>query len=59
VLCELFGEALARYQSGSSDEARGLFEALLVRFPGDGPSEFYWQLCKDKPSLGSQPIPVA
>jgi len=59
LLCELFGEALACYQSGSSDEARGLFEALLVRFPGDGPSKFYGQLCKDKPSLGSQPIPVA
>lgn len=57
-LCETFAVALAEYQKGERDKARALFETLLLRYPGDGPSLFYLERCAEGRSYGSGPIPV-
>jgi len=57
-LCETFAEALAEYQKGDRDKARALFDALLLRHPGDGPALFYARLCAQSHSYGTGPIPV-
>lgn len=43
-LCELFGAALAEFKAARWMDAARAFEAVLARFPADGPAGYYLDL---------------
>ncbi len=46
-LCRLFDQALQAFDAGRWAQAGEGFQAILSRYPGDGPSAYYLALCKE------------
>jgi adenylate cyclase len=46
VLAEEFPAALQEYRTRSWDAARILFQSILERYPGDGPTKLYVERCQ-------------
>ena len=47
VAIHAFNSAVASFQDGRIQEALAVFEEVLCRLPGDGPSAFYAARCRD------------
>jgi len=45
-LCQTFASGVAAYQNGNIQDANGIFTELNQRFPADGPTQFYVELCQ-------------
>lgn len=57
-LCEQFAAALREFQDTRWSEAAKMYEAILLTHPKDGPSRFYFQLCRKychEPPSGDDP----
>jgi len=57
-LCEQFAAALRKFQNTRWSEAAKMYEAILLTHPKDGPSRFYFQLCRkycNEPPSGDDP----
>lgn len=60
-LCAGFEDAMAAFRAKDWQRALHRFEALLYRFPDDGPSRFYMERCRsllDTGALGEDPTLV-
>jgi len=44
-----FANALTALQGGGMEQAKGLFAALTLEYPSDGPSRYYHRLCSGQP----------
>jgi len=47
ALCEKFDRALAVYSQASFSEAGVLFQNILAAYPGDPPSQVFWERCQN------------